>query len=66
MKLKNVSAGAKVFMVFNENEATSIEALDGIDVEDAATGVVYDLQGRRVENPQNGIYVKDGKKIVVK
>lgn len=66
MKLKNVSAGAKVFMVFDENEATSIEALDGIDVEDAATGVVYDLQGRRVENPQNGIYVKDGKKIVVK
>ena len=26
----------------------------------------YDLQGRRVENPRNGLYIKNGKKIVVR
>jgi len=28
--------------------------------------VYYDLFGRRVENPQSGIYIKDGKKVFVK
>ena len=27
---------------------------------------VYDLQGRRVANPQHGIYIKNGQKIFVK
>ena len=31
---------------------------------DAAT--VYDLQGRRVENPQKGVYIVGGRKVVVK
>ena len=30
------------------------------------TGIVYDLSGRRVQNPQHGIYVKNGKKVVIK
>lgn len=29
-------------------------------------GVVYDLQGRRVANPTHGIYIVNGKKVVVK
>ncbi|MBR3896326.1 MAG: hypothetical protein IKJ42_04805, partial [Bacteroidaceae bacterium] len=28
--------------------------------------VVYDLQGRRVENPAKGIYIVNGKKVVIK
>ena len=28
--------------------------------------VIYDLMGRRVENPTNGIYIVDGKKVVIK
>jgi hypothetical protein len=28
--------------------------------------VVYDLCGRRVENPKKGIYIVGGKKLVVK
>ena len=28
--------------------------------------VYYDLFGRRVENPQSGLYIKDGKKVYVK
>ena len=27
---------------------------------------IYDLQGRKVENPSKGIYIIDGKKVFVK
>lgn len=29
-------------------------------------GIVYDLQGRRVSKPASGLYIKNGKKVVVK
>ena len=32
----------------------------------AAQGIIYDLQGRRVSHPTHGIYIRDGKKFVVK
>jgi hypothetical protein len=35
----------------------------GIDVED---GLYYDLQGRPVETPSRGVYVRNGKKVVIK
>lgn len=34
--------------------------------DDARTGKVYDLAGRRVANPEKGIYIVDGVKMVVK
>lgn len=34
--------------------------------EDVAGQVFYDLQGRRVSNPSNGIYIVNGKKFIVK
>jgi len=33
-------------------------------VTEKATNVIYDLQGRRVENARKGIYVTNGKKVV--
>ena len=30
------------------------------------SAIIYDLQGRRVENPSKGIYIKDGKKVMIK
>ena len=30
------------------------------------SGAVYDLQGRRVENPTKGLYIVNGKKVVIK
>lgn len=32
----------------------------------ATTGVYYDLQGRRVEQPRQGLYIVDGKKVLIK
>ena len=34
--------------------------------EDIAGQPVYDLQGRKVVNPSNGIYIVNGKKLVIK
>jgi hypothetical protein len=33
---------------------------------DARNEKYFDLQGRRVTNPTRGLYIKDGKKIMVK
>lgn len=63
MQLKEVSAGAKVMMRFSNGETTGIEV---IMQQGSENGEVYDLQGRRVMDPQKGIYIKNGKKIVVR
>ena len=45
------------------------DTTDGIQSVDKAQhtdGNYYDLSGRRVMNPTKGIYVKAGKKVVVK
>ena len=57
------TAAIRIRMV-GEEETTGIENL-----EPAGNGqqtIVYDLQGRRVENPTKGIYIVNGKKTVIK
>lgn len=47
-------------------EASSIKGLN-IDPSSSASDCYYDLQGRKVKNPQTpGIYIHNGKKVVVK
>lgn len=50
--------------MFFSSEATAIEAVaaEGQRIRQA----VYDLSGRRVDNPQKGIYIIDGRKVVIK
>lgn len=42
----------------------TVEATTGAAL--PTSGIIYDLQGRRVQNPQNGIYIIDGKKIMIR
>lgn len=51
------------FFVDETGEATAIESIDDFK---ANVGPFYDLQGRRVDNPSKGIYIVNGKKIVIK
>ena len=44
---------------------TGIDCIESTDNRQQTTGI-YDLQGRRVENPTKGIYIKTGKKIIIK
>lgn len=45
------------------DETTGIKAFDNLTNDDVT---IYDLQGRRVQNPTKGIYVVNGKKVVIK
>ena len=56
-------AGAHEYCGFFLDEATGIQSIDNSK---ANTGSFYDLQGRRVDHPTKGIYIVNGKKIVIK
>ena len=43
---------------------TAIEELENKDAE--AAGEIYDLTGRKVENPTKGVYIVNGKKVFIK
>ena len=42
------------------------EVLDEVKGENGKVKTIYDLNGRAVENPSNGIYILNGKKVLVK
>ena len=46
-----------------DDELTNVEGFATQPIQD---GEYYDLKGQRVETPSKGIYIKDGKKVVVK
>ena len=62
------ASGSKLDGYDMEDEGTA----DGIDevttatVETATNAVYYDLQGRRVDHPVRGIYIVNGKKVIIK
>lgn len=41
-------------------------AIEEVENESGNAGTIFDLQGRKVENPTKGIYIIDGKKVLVK
>ena len=55
--------GARLAIVF-EDDATAIDAIAKSQEPNANS--YYDLQGRRVAQPTKGLYIKDGKKVIVK
>lgn len=61
------SGAAKVQPVFDEednNNVTGIENIENTTTTD--NNVYYNLQGQRVENPQHGVFIHNGKKVVLK
>jgi len=56
-------AGARTFIGFGADEATGIE---GVAAEKADNGEIYNLQGQRVMKAQKGLYIINGKKVLVK
>ena len=52
---------ARISMV--DDETTGINTVHGSGINAEGT---YDLQGRKIENPKKGLYINNGKKVVVK
>ena len=60
-----VSAGAKIYIGYQDGAATGIDNIN-VDATQPHTDAIYDLQGRRVAKPmQGGIYIINGKKVVI-
>ena len=58
-------SNARAFFSFGfDDETSGIENTNCTD--DTNRGEVYDLQGRQVKQPARGLYIKSGKKVVIK
>jgi hypothetical protein len=55
-------ADARIALKFDD-ETTGIETISKSPL---TVNQYYDLQGRRVAQPTKGLYIKDGKKVIVK
>ncbi len=68
----------KAFRAYLDNKGDAVEArifIEGVETtgieglmkeESQKAGAVYDLQGRKVANPSRGLYIINGKKVIVK
>lgn len=62
-----VANGWKKFTNIVEMEFTGIdEVVDEVKGENSKVKDVYDLSGRKVTNPTKGIYIVNGKKVLLK
>ena len=63
-KLPNVPAGAKLRLVFaGDDETTGITTIDAAKTGDDG---YYNLNGQRVINPQHGVFIHRGRKVIIK
>ena len=59
--------GVKAIRVsFGGDELDEATMIDVVETETIKDNTVYDLNGRRVKNPTRGIYVVNGKKVLIK
>ena len=56
------AAGARDYFLFDETTAISAPLVNSEEV----NSEVYDLQGRRVKNATKGVYIVNGRKVVIK
>ncbi len=61
--LPSTSDAKSVRMWFEDEEATGI---DEINTNRPDSDTIYDMQGRRVKNPSKGMYIVNGKKMIIK
>ena len=65
-ELKDESgSGSRTAWVFADDETTGINTVNGSESKVNGSDI-YDLQGRRVAQPAKGLYIVNGKKVVIK
>lgn len=74
------SAGMDVYAKITSSQYTDLEFVTSsfyvnypegispieVEMDEESSDIIYNLQGQRVDNPLPGIYIKDGKKIIIK
>jgi hypothetical protein len=61
--LQTTIAAARIDFNFDNEEATAIET---VKAQNAENGEFFDLQGRKVAQPTKGLYIVNGKKVIIK
>ena len=56
------SSDAPIILYMEDDE----DAVDKVPENTGTHDTVYDLSGRKVNNPGKGIYIRDGKKVILK
>ena len=70
----NIKPGSlsRIALVFDDGETTGIQELENSSIEELknsgneALKAYYNLNGQRVTNPRKGLYVVNGKKVIIK
>ena len=65
LRVSASSSPVQSFTNLFDGETTAIDSITTTD-EQTQDNVFYDLSGRRVNNPQRGLYIVNGKKVLVK
>ena len=63
-KIDGVPAGAKLSFDFSDDDETT--GITTTEAENAVDDVYYNLNGQRVTNPQNGVFIHRGHKVIIK
>jgi len=57
---------ARASLIFIDDETTSIKKVEKVEKVEKSDGVFYNLAGQRVAQPTKGLYIVNGKKVVIK
>ena len=49
-----------------DDETTGVQELKNSKIDGLQTGVCYNLKGQRVSQPTKGLYIVNGKKVIMK
>ena len=64
-----IAMAQEIVMDFGDGEQTTTR-IENVNVESSTRGIdldgIFDLQGRRVENPTKGLYIVNGRKVLIK
>ena len=60
--LAGIGSGAKVLDLSFDDDATAIQSVEA----EQNNGVLYNLNGVRVDNAVKGVYIQNGRKVVIK
>jgi len=63
-KIEGVPAGAKLTLVFTDDEKTT--GITTVDATKTGDDSYYNLNGQRVINPQHGVFIRRGRKVIIK
>jgi hypothetical protein len=59
--LTDVANASRITLSFDDSETAGIKTVDKKN-----SDKYYNLRGQQVETPAKGVYVKDGKKVIIK